>query len=222
VVRLPQRAKKPKQPPAKKAKAVRKVAQKKAPAKKKSAIKKTTIRTRARGRPISGMHPTAIIAKEKAKKLAAAVARQALRPDVEFSAALGREICRRIANGEAISSIIKSEGMPRSRGTLVGWALDPDKEEYSRAFFLAQETAAYVHADDLHNINRHLLTGRVDPQSARVISENLRWAAGVQSPKRFGKNPDIDELLRKLGGAGKLTIEFVGASGDDSGDITRS
>lgn len=213
MVRLPQRAKKPKKPPAKKAKA--KAKRVTVPAK---AVRRPKVR--ARGRPLSGHHPTAITAKRKAAKLAAAAARQAVRPTVEFSEALGREICRRIANGEPISSIIKSAGMP-TRGTLVGWALDPDKENYSRAFFLAQETAAYVHADDLHNINRHLMTGRVDPQSARVISENLRWAAGVQSPKRFGKNPDIDELLRKLGGAGKITIEFVGTA-DDGGDITRS
>ena len=40
--------------------------------------------------------------------------------------------------------------------------------------------------DALLDVNRRLLEGQIDPQSAKVLSENLKWLSGKNNPKRYG------------------------------------
>jgi hypothetical protein len=56
------------------------------------------------------------------------------RPSV-YSEAIAGEICQRLADGESLKSICRSEGMPKS-STVIAWALDvahPFYERYARA-----------------------------------------------------------------------------------------
>jgi hypothetical protein len=40
--------------------------------------------------------------------------------------------------------------------------------------------------DALLDVNQRLLDGRIDPQSAKVLSENLKWLSSKNNPKLYG------------------------------------
>ena len=69
--------------------------------------------------------------------------------------------------------------------------------DFARRYTMAIEIRAETHVDQLNEINRRLAEGTIDPSSARVWSDNLRWAAARENPKRFG-----DRLMQELAGPG--------------------
>lgn len=63
------------------------------------------------------------------------------------------------------------------------------KEDASlaREYDAAMQQRAQVRVDELLDVNQRLLEGRIDPASAKVISQNLQWLAAKESPKQYGE-----------------------------------
>jgi hypothetical protein len=58
--------------------------------------------------------------------------------------------------------------------------------ELERAYALAMQQRAAGRADKLLEINELLLKGKIDPQSAKVASDNYKWLASKEDSRRYG------------------------------------
>lgn len=65
---------------------------------------------------------------------------------MEYSDELGAEICRRIAEGESVRSICKSDGMPRPE-TVSRWVTE--RPEFGQLYARAREVQAEVYFDEV-------------------------------------------------------------------------
>jgi hypothetical protein len=110
---------------------------------------------------------------------------------VKMTDALFEEICVRIANGSMLTALEKEEdGRFPSRTTVLAWvnAAPERREQYE----LARADQADYFADMLAGVNAKLLAGKIDPASARALSDNLKWAAKVGRPERYGDRSQVD------------------------------
>jgi hypothetical protein len=83
------------------------------------------------------------------------IRRYMVQTPVKYSRELGEEICRRIANGETLASIIKDHGMP-DRSTVNRWARTKPAfgalyDEARMSFLDAKHDECYEIADDVSN-----------------------------------------------------------------------
>lgn len=117
-----------------------------------------------------------------------------------FSDEVANEICERIACGESLASVCRSEDMPPMR-TVMGWLrVYPEfRQHYARARAEQGESDADAVAD----IRQRMLDGEIDPQAARVAIDSLKWSAGKRLPKKYG-----DKLALVGGGPDDLPIRM--------------
>ena len=102
-----------------------------------------------------------------------------------------------VAEGQNLTTICAAPGMP-SRSTVHRWLREDD--ELARRYALAVELRAQHRADQLAELNEKVLAGKVPPQEAKVVADNLKWLMSREDPKRFGE---------------RLTQELRGADGKD-------
>lgn len=135
-------------------------------------------------------------------------------PEVE------RAILARLARGETLSSICKSEGMP-DRSAVIGWALDPDSK-FSQQYARAREIGYHAMADDLLDIadnstNDYMTRTNSDGdeyqalnpeniQRARLRFDGRKWLLSKALPKIYGDKLEVQT-------DGKLVVEIVDGSG---------
>ena len=67
-----------------------------------------------------------------------------------YTEEIAAEICERLAEGESLRSISRTEGMP-SPGTIIGWVLR-DREGFSKRYAQAKDVCMHVMAEDLVEI----------------------------------------------------------------------
>lgn len=103
-------------------------------------------------------------------------------------------ILRRLSDGKSLTAVCGEEGMPSKR---VVYARMKANEDFAKRYTMSIEIRAETRVDTLNEINRRLSEGTIDPGSAKIWSENLRWAAARENPKRFG-----DRLMQELAGPG--------------------
>jgi hypothetical protein len=98
---------------------------------------------------------------------------------IEITEDLVCRICERIAAGESLVRICKSEAMP-SYSTVMKWlTLHADfAERYARA----REDQADTLADEIIDI----ADSDPDPQRARVRVDARKWVASKLKPKKYG------------------------------------
>jgi hypothetical protein len=97
-------------------------------------------------------------------------------------------ICERLAQGEALSAICGSDGLPTTR-TWLRWC-DADEtvaEEYSRALAARAE---YYAAE--HDRIRQTAVDRESAAAARVQLQGLEWQMQRAAPKRYGDRVGVD------------------------------
>jgi hypothetical protein len=111
---------------------------------------------------------------------------------VKMTDALFEEICVRIANGSMLMQLEKEEGGDRfpSRTTILNWvnAAPERREQYE----MARADQADYFADRLVDVNAKLEEGKIDPASARALSDNLKWSAKVGRPERYGDRSQVE------------------------------
>jgi hypothetical protein len=127
-----------------------------------------------------------------------------------YSEALVETICNRIAAGESMRSVCRSEGMP-DRQTVLNW-LDTH-EEFSAKYARARLHQADSVDDDIVDMLDEVKTGTLDPQAARVLLAGYQWRASKLSPKKYGDRVDLTHSAPD-GGPVRLMNVMFGAEPD--------
>ena len=87
-----------------------------------------------------------------------------------------------LAGGLSSEVACRPAGRPSKSTILRRVRSDP---EFALDYSQALEARAESRVDKLMQINERLELGTIDPQSARCISDNLRWLAGKDNPARY-------------------------------------
>lgn len=103
-------------------------------------------------------------------------------------------ILERLVIGDSLADILLGEGMPE-RKVVYRW-LNPLHKSFDPDFFndyhQASSDSAYKNFEDIEKIANDTELGLIDPQSARVAIEALKWIAGKKKPERYGDRVSID------------------------------
>ena len=121
----------------------------------------------------------------------------AMKPRAEYSIQLIDEVCARVSVGSSASAACTELSL--SPRTFHGWlAVHPEAMARYKAARLCR---GEHYRDKLDELNAKLEAGSIDPQSARVLSENLKKMAAWDAPSLFSE---------------KASLEVTGKDGKDS------
>jgi hypothetical protein len=108
--------------------------------------------------------------------------------DAEYCVELMAGICSQIAGGKTVSAVLADPDMP-SRTAFYAWT-----RKYSLAAAMYHEArlarADYCR-DRINEIGQKLEDGSIDPASAKVICDNLRWLAAKDAPLVYSDRTEI-------------------------------
>ena len=127
------------------------------------------------------------------------------RPSI-YTPEVAAEICERMAAGESLRSICRSEDMPKE-STVRLWALD-NREGFYPQYARAMETRMEGLADEILEIADDK-SG--DPARDRLRLDSRKWLMSKVAPKRWGDrtihmgDPDAPLVVEKV------VVEFVKA-----------
>ena len=107
-----------------------------------------------------------------------------------YSKEIATEIFFRIANGESLSSIARDVHMP-AYSTILLWAADK-RDDFDKLLEQAREFQGCYWADLLIDLSKKVENGLICEKAAKVISDNLKWTAERQSPRKYGARKAID------------------------------
>jgi len=122
-------------------------------------------------------------------------------------------IIQGIYEGKSLKSILdedklQDEGRTIPDRSIVYTWLNENHENYDAIFFNnyahAREDSSDLDADRIEDLNAEIRSKKIDPQSARVIADNLKWIAGKKKPKKYGDRTSLD-----LSGELKQTKEIT-------------
>src|SRR5262245_42244750 len=112
-----------------------------------------------------------------------------------YTPELGREICARIATGDlSLARLSKEPGMPGLR-TLFDWL--NAHEEFAKQMAEARRLRADRHRDKIEDLVEQVAIGKIDPHSARVSIDGLKWLAGVERPDKYGERYRAEHVISK-------------------------
>ena len=124
------------------------------------------------------------------------------------------EICHRIAGGESLRSVCREEHMP-AFSTVLLWVVH-DREGFSDQYHASREAAGYAHADEALELRNELRAGDLDPATAKVILDALKWGAERMAPKRHSQRQEVDHRSGD-GSMSPTRIEITAPNADDDG-----
>ena len=119
------------------------------------------------------------------------------------------EICQRIAEGQSLAEICRSEGMPTYRQVFY-WLTK--NEDFANNYARAREAQADADADAIGDMANQVRLGLLDPSAARVAIDAYKWTAGVRKPKKYGNkiavggDSDMDPIKTEEVGAGAAKL----------------
>lgn len=102
---------------------------------------------------------------------------------------LENKILEMLENGMSLVKICQEPGIP-SRSVVLKWQREDD--EFSAKCARAREAQGEFMAEKLEEINEKVESGKLDPQSAKVISSNLQWTASKLASKKYGDKQQIE------------------------------
>jgi len=94
-----------------------------------------------------------------------------------------------LAKGTPLASALGGSNRPGRTAFYQRLKEDP---ALAREYDAAMQQRASCRIDALLDVNERLLCGRLDPASAKVISQNLQWLAAKESPKQYGEKQVIE------------------------------
>lgn len=130
----------------------------------------------------------------------------------KYTQEIADEICTRIAGGESLRSVCSDDHMP-VLSTVLLWVVH-DREGFSDQYHASREAAGYAHADEALALRNELREGTLDPPTAKVILDALKWGAERMAPKRHSQRQEVDHTSSD-GSAGPTRIEITAPSADD-------
>lgn len=101
----------------------------------------------------------------------------------EYTEEIADRICSAIADGLNLNRIASQDGFP-SRECIYKWLRT--HKSFSDNYARARESRADSRADRIDEITERVLSGDLDPHSARVAIDAIKWQAGKENPKRYG------------------------------------
>jgi hypothetical protein len=128
------------------------------------------------------------------------------RPTI-YTPELGLEICKRLAEGDSVRTIVRDEAMPSS-STIFRWLLDEDKKEFWEQYAKARAIQAETMFEDLLDIaddgtNDYVERTRPSDgstftaydvehvQRSRLRVDTRKWYLSKVLPKKFGEKLDL-------------------------------
>ena len=139
------------------------------------------------------------------------------------------EFLSRVTAGRAGQSVCKDKDMP-AWGTT--WNKIHNDKDFERKYMSALASRGMIYADQLDEINRRVLNGEIDPQAARLVSDNFKWTAARLLPKVYGDKQQVDvtheaggsylDLLQQVNKAAQLKHVDVVEQREDTSDGLRA
>ena len=139
------------------------------------------------------------------------------------------EFLSRVTAGRAGQSVCKDKDMP-AWGTT--WNKIHNDKDFERKYMNALASRGMIYADQLDEINRRVLNGEIDPQAARLVSDNFKWTAARLLPKVYGDKQQVDvtheaggsylDLLQQVNKAAQLKHVDVVEHTEDTSDGLRA
>lgn len=114
-------------------------------------------------------------------------------------------ICEAIASGDSLAKVLRGKGMPAYR-TVMTWL--SEDEAFQQNYARAREAQGDADADRIGDITDRVLSGEIDPQSAKVAIDALKWTAAKRLPKKYGDKLDLD--LNGKVQIERVDVKFVG------------
>jgi hypothetical protein len=151
------------------------------------------------------------------------------RPTI-FNKKLGSNICKRIAEGESLRTIVKDEDMP-SASSICRWLLDEDKKEFWEQYEKARNVQAELMFDELLEIADDGTNDWVEKQYADKVVEVIdsehiqrsrlrvdtrKWYLSKVLPKKFGDKIDLTSLGEQVAVGGFNFLKNENNNADDS------
>jgi hypothetical protein len=99
------------------------------------------------------------------------------------------ELCDRIANGSSLLRLEKEDGFP-ARSTM--WKFITSTQERRAAYEQAREDRSDYHDDLIGGIVAKLNAGKIDPASAKVMIDAIKWQASKENKKVYGDSNRVD------------------------------
>ncbi len=120
-----------------------------------------------------------------------------------FTAEVGCKICELLADGHSLLAISKMPGMPKI-STLQGWAWNADwsSEAFVVNYARARALQAHREFDELKEVEGELKAGKIDPHTARVLIDSIKWRLAKMLPRVYGERSHIEH-------SGSLKLETV-------------
>jgi len=104
----------------------------------------------------------------------------------DYTPELGKDICKRIAQGESVRAIGRDDMMPSST-TIFNWLLDEDKEE----FFEQYAKARNIQAEHLFEELLDIADSGEDVNRDRLRVDTRKWYLSKVLPKKYGDKMDF-------------------------------
>ena len=120
-----------------------------------------------------------------------------------FTAEVGCKICELLADGHSLLAISKMPDMPPIT-TLQGWAWNADwsSEAFVVNYARARALQAHREFDELKEVEGELKAGKIDPHTARVLIDSIKWRLAKMLPRVYGERSHIEH-------SGSLKLETV-------------
>jgi hypothetical protein len=120
------------------------------------------------------------------------------RPSI-ISQQLKDDIVARIAAGQSLNTICKTEGMPHI-STVFDWL--KRYGDFADSYARARSAQADAKFEAISDITEQVLRGEIDPHAGRVAIDAYKWQAGKLRPSVYGEK--IEHVI-KSGNAADLT-----------------
>lgn len=108
----------------------------------------------------------------------------------EYNFELCKEVCDRVREGESIKKVLRSKKKYPSFPTWCKWKRE-NPELLNQYINSIQDKSDSV-LDEIDEIQLELRSGKIDPSTANVLIQTLKWKAAKFYPKMFGDNKQID------------------------------
>jgi hypothetical protein len=148
----------------------------------------------------------------------------------KYTKVLAQKICKRIAEGESVRTIVKDEDMP-SASTIFRWLLDEDKKEFWEQYEKARNIQAELMFEELLEIaddgtNDYMERERQDGstfdaldsehiQRSRLRVDTRKWYLSKVLPKKFGDKLDLSSLGEQVAVVGFNFLRNENPNADD-------
>jgi hypothetical protein len=108
----------------------------------------------------------------------------------EYNYELCKTICEHVANGMGIiKALEQSEDYP-SWTTFRRWK--SENTELQTLYACAREDRSNANEDRIDGILEKIETGEIDPASARVMIDTIKWKMAKENPKVYGDSSKVD------------------------------